>query len=80
MTQDALNAELGKIGTIIARLADRDIFSWLDTKREPAIADVHRAASIVADRPCGAGEDPIIRNAQEARQLKLIGNWLKARN
>jgi hypothetical protein len=35
-----------------------------------------RAASIVADRLCGAVSDPIIRNAQEKRQLQAIASWL----
>lgn len=79
VTGEALEKELVKIGTIIERLADRDIFSWLDTKREPSAEDIRRAASIVADRLCGAGADPIVRNAQENRQLKQIGDWLKKR-
>src|SRR5437868_6924621 len=54
VTGEALNKELVKIGTIIQGLADRDIFSWLDTKREPSVEDIRRAASIVADRLCGA--------------------------
>jgi hypothetical protein len=77
--EKALDAELNRIGNIIGQLADRDIFTWLDSTRVPAKGDVHRAASIVADRLCGASADPIIRNAQEARQLKLIADWLKAK-
>jgi len=34
----------------------------------------------VADRLCGAISDPIIRNAQEKRQLNAIGEWLQTRN
>ena len=79
LSQETLDAELVKVGTILGKLADPDIFTWLDTRRDPSTADIHRAASIVADRLCGAGADPIIRNAQEARQLKLIGDWLKKR-
>ena len=36
-----------------------------------------RAATIIADRMCGAQSDPIIRNAQEQRQLKLISRFAK---
>jgi hypothetical protein len=79
LSPEVLDAELIKIGRIIQRLADRDIFTWLDSTRAPARADIHRAASIVADRVCGASADPIIRNAQEARQLELIGEWLRRR-
>lgn len=74
-----LDGELRKIGEIVQKLADRDIFPWFETKSEPAEAEILRAASIVADRLCGATADPIIRNAQEARQLGRIGEWLKAR-
>lgn len=74
-----LDTELRKIGQIIARLADKDIFSWLDAGRQPTDAEVHRAATIVADRLCGAISDPIIRNAQERRQLTMIRQWLEER-
>jgi hypothetical protein len=60
-------------------LADRDIFTWLDSGRVPTGTEVHRAATIIADRLCGARANPIIRNAQETRQLKRIGEWLDAR-
>lgn len=74
-----LDTELRKIGQIIARLADKDIFSWLDTGRQPTDTEIHRAATIVADRLCGAISDPIIRNAQERRQLATIRQWLEQR-
>jgi hypothetical protein len=70
---------LAKISSIIERLADRDIFTWLGKGTTPARQEVARAATIVADRLCGATANPIIRNAQEKRQLELIGNWLKKR-
>lgn len=41
--------------------------------------DVDRAATIIADRLCGALADPIIRNAQEQRQLNTIKRWLEKR-
>ena len=40
---------------------------------------MHRAATIVADRLCGAVANPIIRNAQEKRQLAAIKAWLEQR-
>lgn len=39
--------------------------------------DLYRAATIVTDRLCGAISDPIIRNAQEQRQLTAVGGWLE---
>jgi hypothetical protein len=74
-----LETELLKIGAIVERMADRDIFPWLDTLQTPTPTEVRRAASIVADRLCGAATNPIIRNAQEARQLASIGDWLQGR-
>ncbi len=74
-----LDQELRKIGSIIERMADRDIFPWLDTHQTPTPAELQRAASIVADRLCGAAANPIIRNAQESRQLARIGEWLQGR-
>ncbi len=37
------------------------------------------ASTIVADRLCGAVSDPIIRNAQEKRQLAMIAEYLQQR-
>jgi len=34
---------------------------------------------VIADRLCGAVADPIIRNAQERRQLHAIATWLEAK-
>lgn len=72
--------ELQKIGEMIGRLADRDLFPWLDAARPPTDAEVYRAATVVADRLCGVMADPIIRNAQEQRQLEVIKGWLVARD
>lgn len=76
LTSDHLDEELRKIINIIKRLADRDIFSWLDTDLTPTESEIYRAATIVADRLCGVSADPIVRNAQETRQLKEIAAWL----
>ena len=74
-----LDEELRKIGSIIERMADRDIFPWLVTHQAPTPTELQRAASIVADRLCGAATNPIIRNAQESRQLARLGDWLQGR-
>ena len=75
----ALQTDLEKIGAIIEKMADPDIFVWLEANRTPTNAEVYRAATIVADRLCGAVANPIIRNAQEKRQLAAIGMWLEGR-
>ena len=79
MAAASQQSDLEKIGRIIERMADPDIFVWLDQKRAATGAEVHRAATIVADRLCGAVANPIIRNAQEKRQLAAIEAWLQGR-
>jgi len=73
------DAQLEKIAAIITRMADPDIFVWLENGQKPDQNLTHRAATIVADRLCGAVANPIIRNAQEQRQLAAIKAWLEAR-
>ena len=75
----SLDTELRKIGAIITKMADPDIFVWMH-RTEPATgAEIQRAATIVADRLCGAVANPVIRNAQEQRQLAYIASWLNSR-
>lgn len=77
-TADA-DAQIAKIVAIIERMADPDIFVWLGRESPPTEVETHRAATIVADRLCGAVANPIIRNAQEKRQLAAIKAWLEAK-
>ena len=72
MPTPELDSSLDRIATIIERMADRDIFIWLDSGNKPSERELYRAATIVADRLCGAVANPIIRNAQEERQLAAI--------
>jgi len=74
-----LDSNLKRISATILTLCDRDIFTWLDSGSTPKRSEIHRAATIVADRLCGAVSDPIIRNAQEKRQLSAIRAWLESR-
>jgi len=79
MSREQTEQELAAIGSMIRRLVDVDIFPWLESKNSPSDREIYRAATIVADRLCGAISNPIIRNAQEKRQLDAIKQWLKAR-
>lgn len=72
-------ADFRKIGKVIGKLLDKDIFPWIESGAKPSKVEIHRASTIVADRLCGAVANPIIRNAQEKRQLAAIGSWLKKR-
>lgn len=79
MSGNELKEQLEKIGNIIEKMADPDIFVWKERGDKGTSEEVHRASTIVADRLCGAVADPIIRNAQEQRQLTAIKAWLEAR-
>jgi hypothetical protein len=79
MCSELLDRELGRIAAILENMADPDIFVWLGRNKPVTDAEIHRAATIVADRLCGAVANPIIRNAQEKRQLAEIKSWLEAR-
>ncbi|MCY3660856.1 MAG: XamI family restriction endonuclease [Caldilineaceae bacterium] len=76
--QDADNA-LGRIGAVIQRMIDPDIFVWIEREGMPSARERYRAATIVADRLCGSVANPIIRNAQERRQLAAMARWLEGR-
>ena len=80
MSEEKLIEQLLSIAEILTKLLDYDILPWLKKKTDPTDLEQHRAATIVADRLCGTVSDPIIRNAQEQRQLALIAVYLKERN
>lgn len=74
-----LAAHLKKIAGILSQMLDVDIFPWLEEKRKPSKEERYRSSTIVADRLCGAVAEPIVRNAQEKRQLALIEKYLTDR-
>ena len=79
MKAELLDQHLTNVCQVLTKLLDRDIFPWLDAATDPTPHERDRAATIVADRLCSAVANPIIRNAQEQRQLAIIGNWLNNR-
>lgn len=79
MRTEALDANLEKLGAIITKLIDEGIFPWIEDQRKPNETELRRTATVVADRLCGTQADPIIRNAQEQRQLAALEGWLEAR-
>lgn len=79
MDAHELDMQLTRIGEIIYKLADGDIFTWLGSDTTPEESEIRRAATVVADRLTGAVANPLIRNAQEQRQLDKIHSWLIAR-
>lgn len=79
MPKQELAKDLAKIGAIIEKMSDPDIFVWLERGDNPSEQERYRAATIVADRLCSSVANPIIRNAQEKRQLTAIGEWFNLR-
>lgn len=72
LEEEELPAMLGVINALI----DKRLAPWLEDGIEPTEEQRLIASSIVADRLCGAITDPIIRNAQESRQLERIEYYL----
>lgn len=79
MKKELIMENLTNISKIFTMLIDDDIFPWVDIKQSPTERELYRASSIVADRVCGAVANPIIKNAQEQRQLALIEEYLTAK-
>ncbi|MCL1805532.1 MAG: XamI family restriction endonuclease [Clostridiales bacterium] len=76
---DIIDSDLDKIRDLVMRMIDPDIIVWYNRSKSATGVEISRAATIIADRLCGAVSDPIIRNAQEKRQLYAIGDWLRMR-
>jgi hypothetical protein len=79
MKRATLESHLDSMCKVVLDLLDLDLVPWI---RTGGVADPRQhemAATVVADRLCGAISDPIVRNAQEQRQLALIENWLTKR-
>ena len=79
ITAAQLHDELNKISSILDRMLDRDLFDWLSRNEVPSDSERYRAATIIADRLCSSLTNPILRNAQEQRQLIELANWLTVR-
>lgn len=76
VSPEMLDAHLRKLTRILSRMLDVEVFPWLAEKRRPTKEERYRSSTIVADRLCGAVAEPIVRNAQEKRQLALIEKYL----
>ena len=79
MSVDDIARELDKIVLVVNKLLDVELFPWLRDDANPVDNDLELAGCIIADRLCGTLSDPIIRNAQEKRQLDAIGGFLSNR-
>jgi hypothetical protein len=79
MAEGELAGHLTAIVRVIGKLLDPDILVWLPDRRKPTRAERFRASTIIADRLTGAVANPIIKNAQEKRQLAKMEAYLKRR-
>lgn len=79
MDEQGLALHLTSIIEVVKKLLDPDIFVWMGNRRKPNRDEVYRASTIVADRLTGADANPIIRNAQEKRQLAAIARFLSGK-
>lgn len=79
MPRSDLNVHLVRMCEVVEELLDRTLFDWLDLGGDPSAYQRELAAVVVSDRRCGAVADPIVRNAQEVRQLAVIAAWLDGR-
>jgi len=79
MIRSVRNDNLRAMCDVLIALIDLDLFPWLSTGGSTEERDRDLATMVVTDRLTGAAADPIIRNAQEVRQLALIEQWLEIR-
>lgn len=71
-----METQIPSLLEVIDQLLDRRLISWLDYEQDPLARDLYIAKHVAADRLCGNMSAPIIKNAQEARQLTVISSYL----
>jgi methylase of polypeptide subunit release factors len=76
MTDSEREIRLTRLLDVFYELLDVDIFPWMTEDRPPTKDEYKTGISIVTDRLCGSAADPIIRNAQETRQLRALAVFL----
>lgn len=77
LIEAVVNDDLRRIGAVLAQLADRDIFAWLEQGAPLTQAQIRRAAMIVADRLCLASAESAVRDAHAQAQRTIIVRWLQ---
>lgn len=79
MSDSKSSVALERITQLIADLIDDTLIPWRDEDRDASEEELARASLVLADRLCGSITNPDIRNAQEARQIKALSEWLESR-
>jgi XamI restriction endonuclease len=69
---------LARICAVIEPLLDLEVFPWRSQSRQPTDAERDLAAFVVADRLCSSLSNPIIRNAHQQRQRKILSDLLSS--
>lgn len=79
MAKTTLMRHLQSMCTTLNDLLDVDLYPWLADGTPHDSHQLELATAVVADRLCRSLTDPIIKNAQEQRQLAVITDWLERR-
>ena len=77
MSSTEIRENLQRLSDVLTELIDVDLIPWVTSTGKPSKREIDRAATVIADRMCGASSDPIIKNAQEKRQLATLKRWLE---
>jgi hypothetical protein len=80
MAPGVLAENLRRLGGVMTTMADPELLPWIRHNRKPTPDELAGALLVLGDRVCRAVADPIIRNAQEARQLGVLESFLVARD
>lgn len=76
LSDEEIDVSLSRLVHVLNKLLDVELFPWIPKDIVPTVEELKIAECIVADRLCGTLSDPIIRNEQEKRQLKVINDFL----
>ena len=77
LSETKQESQLAKILDVIREMLDTDILPWIPENRNPKPVERSLSVSVITDRLCGSASDPIVRNAQESRQLCALAAFLK---
>ena len=76
MPRTELRRQLNRICKVLTRLIDPNVCPWISGRRDPLDGELRIARIVIADRLCGVSANPIVRNAQEKRQIDGVADWL----
>jgi len=77
VSNTSFNQNVAKLLSVLTKMLDHEIFVWIEQPDKDSPENRLRAATIIADRLTGADANPILRNAQEKRQLDKLAMFLE---